>query len=213
MKMVRRILLVLAASLLLFSCSGLRNTPAPPQAQIAPLPAETLTPSDVETIGDMAVDLYLLQRSYDSLMSVNQTLAAELVVGEAIGESAIEEATAVKQELAPVVTKVKPELLVEEQAQVTPVVVKKAPVLQEDPEPYMLVFGSFSTFQNASAAIREFGKQYPVLKDRVSMVPTGEKYRVGFVDFASRESALIYKGILIKEFPEFSTTWPCKLDR
>lgn len=227
MKKVGRLIFVVACALFMYSCAGLQQAPAPAPA---PVVQEQLTESEVATIGNMAVEMYVLQRSYDSLLQVNKGLRTELAVSKTIAETTISDVTEASDvapiATTPATTAVAPAQNTVAQNTVAPAVqtattvqppvqqyVQQPAVQPVKVEPYMLVFSSFTSFQNASSAVRDFSMQYPVLSDRVSVVPNGEKFRVGFVDFASRESALVYKDILVREFPEFATAWPCKIER
>ncbi len=86
---------------------------------------------------------------------------------------------------------------------------KKANIIAAS-DTYILVIGSYSTAINAERSIANFNKTHPALQGQVGMVISGEKYRVGFINFKTRNESLMYKTNLIKSYPEFKDAWPFK---
>ena len=73
---------------------------------------------------------------------------------------------------------------------------------------YSLIVGSYSNSENAERAVANLNKKYPDLIGRVGIVIAGEKFRIGFINFKTRNDAIIYKNNLIKKYPEFKDAWP-----
>ncbi len=75
---------------------------------------------------------------------------------------------------------------------------------------YTLIIGSYSNSANAERAVANFNQQYPALKGQVGVVIAGEKFRIGFINFKTRNDAAAYKTNLVKDYPEFKDAWPFK---
>ena len=75
---------------------------------------------------------------------------------------------------------------------------------------YTLIIGSYSTSANAERAVMNFNKKYPSLKGRVGVVIAAEKFRIGFINFRTRNDAVVYKTNLTTKYPEFKSAWPYK---
>lgn len=75
---------------------------------------------------------------------------------------------------------------------------------------YTLIIGSYSNSENAERAVSNFNAKYADLKGRVGVVIAGEKFRIGFINFKTRNDAIAYKNSLIRKYPEFKDAWPYK---
>ena len=75
---------------------------------------------------------------------------------------------------------------------------------------YTLVIASYSSLVNANKALNNFNDNYASLKGKVGIAASAGKYRIGFINFNSRDAAINFKNNLIKSYPEFKDAWPYK---
>lgn len=75
---------------------------------------------------------------------------------------------------------------------------------------YTLIIGSYSNSENAERAVADFNSKYSDLNGRVGIVVAGEKFRIGFINFKTRNDAIAYKNSLLRKYPEFKNAWPYK---
>lgn len=180
----------------------------------------------------MEESLAALQGNYDSLEKEMASVKEECAAKEAAMQKQVQEAQAQAAQAqqqsnttvvspAPVSTDDKPaqqttpgSTTQPAQNDVTPPLSSTAHTSPSQVHPvtgtYTLIIGSYSNSENAERAVSNFNKQYPALKGQVGVVIAGEKFRVGFINFKTRNDAVAYKTNLITDYPEFKDAWPYK---
>lgn len=170
------------------------------------------TTGTVSVSKEMEASLASLQSAYDSLVVEVSEVKEECATKEAemqkqLAEAKSQPATVV----APVPVSTQADAVSEESTPPLSSNKMSSPSeVQTVAGTYTLIIGSYSNSENAEKAVANFNAKYPGLEGRVGVVIAGEKFRIGFINFKTRNDAIAYKNSLLRKYPEFKDAWPYK---
>lgn len=78
------------------------------------------------------------------------------------------------------------------------------------PNSYMLVLASYSNYNTAQEIRRQLATKYIQFNRPIDMVNVGDKYRIGFINFSSRDEVINFRTLLSRTHPECKDAWPYK---